>query len=137
MTTKTREIVGHSKDVLADVDDSNQILFLINQRLNKHNDRISNLEDTMRINGTQELKIRNTANRRVVKWLNGKKSNAYSDNSIRGTAFSRIYHDLKNAFDIPRYGELPAKEYESGLKYVANWEPDYDLKIRIEEVNKN
>lgn len=103
-------------------------------QLNMNEGRISNLEDTMRINGTQEYKIHSLGTKAVVKALGGKDSKAYKQLSKK--TFSAMWHSFKHYFSIPRYGELPAKQYEEGIDFVSTWQPDQEMKMLIAKINR-
>ncbi len=104
-----------------------------NETLEQHDDRIKSLEETMRIDGAQEFKIRTNANRKVMKVLGGKKSPAYKELSRK--AFSNFWRDFKNHFTIPRYGDLPKKQFDQGLRFIELWQPETSLLIDIDNAN--
>ena len=97
-------------------------------------DRVTNLEDTMRINGTQEYKIHELGTQSVVKSLGGKESKAYKLMSKK--VFATMWHEFKHYFGIPRYGELPAKQYAEGIDFVKTWQPDQEMKMLIAKINR-
>lgn len=139
----TNSIVGQSKDQIRHMDIRNQsdrlqleLNRLLQDQLNNHEDRLENLEDTMRVNGVQERRISDAVNRVVVSYLGGHKSKAYEDNSIRARCYSSINREIKNKFVIPRRAELPAKDYEKCLQFINNWILDSDLEDEISSVNK-
>lgn len=129
------EIVGQSRDQMKDLQEGDQISFLINQRLNRHNDRISALEDTMRVNSVQERRLANAKRRNIVDILGGKQSKAYNDNRMRSKVFSAFHNNYKNSFQIPLIAEVPAKDFEAALDYSKDWTPDYDLRKEIAYLN--
>lgn len=134
-------IVGQSKDH----SQSNQVILTIGEigkaiqksadQLKNHEDRLSNLEDNMRVNGIQERNLTDTVNYVVVTFLGGKNSNAYKSKRIRGKAYSQINKEIKKKFGIPRRGELPAKDYDQAIQYIKYWMPDKDLINEIEHSN--
>lgn len=104
---------------------------LFQKQLTGHENRITNLEDTMRVNGIQEMKITKAVNRKVVSLLGGKSSNSYQDKSLRGRAYSSINSDIKRKFGIPRRSELPTKDYEVCMEFIEHWIPDVELAADI------
>lgn len=107
----------------------------------EHEERIDNiqsdvnyLKNTMRIDGNQEHVIRKRANAVVVESLEGKNSPAYKGMAFK--VFSAFWRDFKNHFEIPRYGELPKKKYEEGLRFIGMWQPSTSLKIEIDNANR-
>lgn len=110
-----------------------EILQMTVQELTSHDKRISHLEENMRIDGGQEFQIRKKANHVVIEALGGKESPAYEQLSRK--AFSEFWRDFKNHFNLPRYGDLPKKQFEEGLRFIGMWQPSTGLRIEIESVN--
>lgn len=130
--SKKQSIVGKSKD--HEVSKMNiNALKVITDELESHDDRLSSLEDTMRINGVQEHKIKEAGTRSVMKALGGKDKPAYK--KLSRTVFSRMWHEFNHYFEIPRYAELPAKDYQKGIEFAATWEPSQEIKMDIKELN--
>src|SRR5690625_2525047 len=102
--------------------------------LTNHDKRITYLEDNMRINSAQEQTIRKRANQVVVEALGGKASPAYKEMSFK--AFSAFWRDFKNHFEIPRYGDLPKKRFEEGLRFIGMWQPSTSLRMEIDSYNR-
>lgn len=95
---------------------------------------VNMLKDTMRIDGSQEFQIRRKANSVVIEALGGKESPAYEQLSRK--AFSEFWRDFKNHFGLPRYGDLPKKDFEDGLRFIGMWQPSTGLRIDIDNANK-
>lgn len=92
------------------------------------------LKNNMRIDGAQEHAIKKRANQVVIESLNGKGSPAYKVMAFK--VFSQFWRDFKNHFEIPRYGDLPKKKYEEGLRFIGIWQPPTTLKIEIDNTNQ-
>jgi Rha family phage regulatory protein len=105
----------------------------LEERSQEHDDRISNLEENMRIDGIQERKIQNKGSQVVIESLGGKKSPAYKN--ISKKAFSALWRDFKNHFMLPRFSELPRVQYQDGMRFIGMWQPSTSLRIEIEEHN--
>ncbi|MFA8439337.1 ORF6C domain-containing protein [Pueribacillus sp. YX66] len=103
------------------------------EKIEKHGERIAYLEENMRIDGGQEFQIRKKANHVVVEALGGKEAPAYEQLSRK--AFSEFWRDFKDHFNLPRYGDLPKKQFEEGLRFIGMWQPSTGLRIEIESVN--
>lgn len=104
------------------------------EKIEKHDERITYLEDHMRIDGLQEKRLQDKGKSVVIESLGGMKSNAYQE--ISRKAFAAIWRDFKKHFDIPRYNELPRKQYEDGIRFLSMWQPSTSLRIEIEELNR-
>lgn len=140
----TNSIAGQSRDRAEQIKIQNkskdlqlQMNDLFQKQLNSHEDRLGNLEDTMRVNGVQERRITNAVNRVILGYLGGKDSKAYQDMSLRARCYSSINREIKDKFIIPRRAELPAKDYEKCLSFINNWILDSDLEREIEATNKS
>lgn len=115
----TNDIIGQSKD------HARQMSHLAVTRnmldaLENHEERIANLEDNMRVNAAQEIKLTNLVNRKIVELLEGKQSKTYRDNHIRGKAYSAINKEIINRFGVRRK-EIPAKEFKNAVIFIENW----------------
>src|SRR5690625_4308634 len=95
---------------------------------------VNMLKNTMRIDGTQEFKIRKLANRKVVKSLGGKDAPAYKE--LSNKTFARFWRDFKNHFMIPRYGELPKVKFDEGIDFINAWQPDTSTRLEIDSINR-
>jgi hypothetical protein len=96
-------------------------------------DRVTTLEDTMRVSGVQEQQLRMTVNKHVMQIIGGKKAPAYS--KLGSSVFQQCWHDFKRYFEIPRYGELPRIKFDEGIRYVEAWLPDTETRLEI--ANRN
>ncbi|SHH74685.1 ORF6C domain-containing protein [Virgibacillus chiguensis] len=103
------------------------------ETLEQHNERLTSLEETMRIDGAQEHALNKKGKRIVMESLGGKSSPAYKQMAFK--VFSAFWRDFKDYFQIPRYGDLPKKKYEEGLRFIGMWQPSTSLKIEIDEYN--
>lgn len=95
--------------------------------------RVSSLEDTMRIDGSQEQKINRKGKRKVIEALGGGKSKAYQE--ISRKVFKHFWGEFNRYFDIPRYGELPRIQYEEALHFIEEWSPNTSMRIEIRALN--
>ncbi|MEX3715416.1 ORF6C domain-containing protein [Cytobacillus horneckiae] len=104
----------------------------VNQ-LVKMDGRVSYLEDHMRIDGVQEKKLQNKGKSVAIEALGGMKTVAYKE--ISRKVFTAIWRDFKNHFEIPRYNELPRKQFSEAMKFLNMWQPSTSLRIEIQELN--
>jgi prophage antirepressor-like protein len=110
-----------------------EILQMTVNELTTHDKRISYLENNMRLSSAQEQTLRKRANGVVIEALNGKQSPAYKNMAFK--ALSAFWRDFKNHFEIPRYGDLPKKKFEEGLRFIGMWQPSTSLRIEIDSYN--
>lgn len=130
----TNDIIGQSKDHKNQVSEIGVMRKMLDT-IENHEERITNLEDTMRVNAVQETKLTEEVNKKIVGFLEGKKSAAYRDNHIRGKAYSAINKDIRKAFGVRRK-ELPAKDFKKAVIFIQNWMIDSELKDEIFNANR-
>ena len=136
-----KSIVGKSEaheGQLVKIDETEQIglaIVKMSRTQANHEMRITELEDTMRVNGVQERHLTKAVNKAVISLLEGKNSNAYCDRSLRGRTYSEINGEIKDKFGIPRRSELPRKDYQAAMNLIENWIPSNDLRLDINYSN--
>ncbi|MEN2765797.1 Rha family transcriptional regulator [Ornithinibacillus xuwenensis] len=110
-----------------------EILQVAVNELTSQDKRNTNLENTMRIDGGQEFHIRKKVNQIVIETLGGKNSPAYQQLSRK--AYSEFWREFKNHYGLPRYGDLPKKNFEDALRFIGMWQPSTTLRIEIQNAN--
>lgn len=95
---------------------------------------VSILKDTMRISGKQEADIQRAGKRKVIEVLGGKDSTAYE--SISKKVFANFWSEFKRYFAIPRYGELPCKQFDEALNFIDEWLPETAIRMEIHQLNR-
>lgn len=95
---------------------------------------VSILKDTMRISGKQEADIQRAGKRKVIEVLGGKDSVAYE--SISKKVFANFWSEFKRYFAIPRYGELPCKQFGEALEFIDEWLPETAMRMEIHQLNR-
>ena len=95
---------------------------------------VSILKETMRISGKQEADIQRAGKQKVIEVLGGKDSPAYE--SISKKVFANFWSEFKRYFSIPRYGELPCKQFDEALIFIAEWLPETAMRMEINQLNR-
>ncbi|MBM6533950.1 ORF6C domain-containing protein [Streptococcus dysgalactiae subsp. equisimilis] len=72
---------------------------------------------------------------RVVMWLGGMDSPAYSDKVFAQSVFREAEMDFKAHFNVSRYDMLPKKFEDAALSYWMTWEPSTNTKMQIYALN--
>ncbi|MGV0167639.1 BRO family protein [Furfurilactobacillus sp. WILCCON 0119] len=96
-------------------------------------DRLTTLEDTMRVSGPQEMQLKDAVTKRVLTALGGKESAAYATIGRRG--FQQCWHDFKRHFQLPRYSELPRIQFSEAMNFIEIWAPDTEMRLAIQKAN--
>ncbi|HER2924582.1 antirepressor - phage associated [Streptococcus pyogenes] len=74
---------------------------------------------------------------RVVMWLGGMDSPAYSDKVFAQSVFREAEIDFKAHFNVSRYDMLPKKFEDAALSYWMTWEPSTNTKMKIADLNRS
>lgn len=74
---------------------------------------------------------------RVVMWLGGMDSPAYSDKVFAQSVFREAEMDFKAHFNVSRYDMLPKKFEDAALAYWMTWEPSTNTKMKIADLNRS
>ncbi|WP_243096341.1 ORF6C domain-containing protein [Streptococcus dysgalactiae] len=74
---------------------------------------------------------------RVVMWLGGMDSPAYSDKAFAQSVFREAEIDFKAHFNVSRYDMLPKKFEDAALSYWMTWEPSTNTKMKIADLNQS
>lgn len=111
-----------------------EALKLTVQELTNQDKRITNLEDNMRIDSSQEFHLNRLGKKKVLQSLGGYKSPAYEEMSSK--VFARFWRDFKQHFVIPRYSDLPKIKFDEGVAFIKAWQPDTSTRLEIQSINR-
>lgn len=106
---------------------------MTSERMDRVEEKVQSLVDTMRIDGRQEFAIKSQGKAKILEALGGYNSPAY--NALSKKVFSRMWRDFKNHFVLPRSTELPKARFDEAVKFIAMWRPDTSMAIEIESYN--
>lgn len=109
--------------------------------VDKHEERLDRLENTMNIDYAQQKQIKNFAAEVVVSALGGKDSKAYKHRAEDGSkissqTFSRFWHDFNDYFNINAYANLPRVKFKEALEYINRWQPPTNMQLEIGRINR-
>lgn len=109
--------------------------------IDKHEERLDRLENTMNIDYAQQKQIKNFAAEVVVSALGGKDSKAYKHRAEDGSkissqTFSRFWHDFNDYFNINAYANLPRVKFKEALEYINRWQPPTNMQLEIGRINR-
>lgn len=111
----------------------NKQLALVIDGVDKLDDRVGHLENTMTVDFGQQRRLQNLGKQTAVKILGGKDSPAYKDASLRGKVFGAMWRDYKDYFAVASYRDTARVDIDRALAYLADWKPQGALKLEIEE----
>lgn len=99
-------------------------------------DDIVYLKEEQPVNPAINQDLTKVRNKAVVKCLGGYDAPAYSDSKLRQKVFCQAARDFKELFKIPRYDLLKKKDIERAYDYWQQWQPQTNLRLEIEQANK-
>lgn len=99
-------------------------------------DDIVYLKEEQPVNPSINRDLTKERNKVVVKCLGGYDAPAYIDSKLRQKVFCQAARDFKELFKIPRYDLLKKKDIERAYDYWQQWQPQTNLRLEIEQANK-
>ena len=100
-----------------------QALFLLDDRTQKQEQRITALENTMTVDYSQQQTLKKAVGRVVVEALGGKAAPAYNDPHVRGKLFSECNRDVQDWFRVNSVCNVPRKDFAQAVEYIQRWKP--------------
>lgn len=97
--------------------------------IDNHEDRITNLENSMTIDYGQQRVLEDTVNKTVIDILGGKESYAYEE--IGRKVFAECNRDLKHYFNVNARNNVPKKRFDEAVEYAKNWKPCTNTMMKI------
>ncbi|MCM3272598.1 Rha family transcriptional regulator [Paenibacillus elgii] len=112
-----------------------QAIFMLDVRTQEVEARVEKLENNSTIDYGQQQELKKLGNARIVKLLGGKKAPAYRNSSLRSSAYSTLWNDYQEYFNVNSYCNTLVKDYETALQYVPRWTAPNNLLREIEAAN--
>lgn len=97
----------------------------------KHEERITKLENTMNIDYGQQRVLEKEVAKVVMDSLGGKDSPAYKE--IGKKVFAECNHDVKDYFHVNSRNNIPRIRFDDAVEYIRNWQPCTNTKVAIKE----
>lgn len=101
--------------------------------IDKHEERLSKLENTMNIDYGQQRVLEKEVARVVIESLGGKDTNAYHE--ISKKVFSECNRDVKDYFHVNSRNNIPRLRFDDAVDYIRNWMPCSNTRMAIKECN--
>lgn len=112
-----------------------QALFLLDDRTQKQEARLTALENTMTVDYSQQQTLKKAVGRVVVEALGGKAAPAYNDPHVRGKLFSECNRDVQDWFRVNSVCNVPRKDFDTALEYIQRWKPSTNSVMLIQQTN--
>ena len=101
--------------------------------IDKHEERLSKLENTMNIDYGQQRVLEKEVAATVINLLGGKDSKAYRE--IGKKVFAECNRDVKDYFHVNSRNNIPRVRFEDAVDYIKNWGPCRNTAIEIKTLN--
>lgn len=112
-----------------------QALFLLDDRTQKQEARLTALENTMTVDYSQQQTLKKAVGRVVVEALGGKSAPAYNDPHVRGKLFSECNRDVQDWFRVNSVCNVPRKDFTHAVEYIQRWKPSTNSVMLIQQTN--
>lgn len=112
-----------------------QVTLRLDKRVGNLEKSIDEIQNKSEIDSDQRYKLWVARNKKAVKALGGKDSNAYKDKALSRKTFRALEHSLKKKFVISRYEDLKKENFDEAIAAINKWYPPYELQCEIEEMN--
>lgn len=112
-----------------------QVTTRINKRLGKVEEKIDEIQNKSEIDSDQRYKLWFARNKKAVKTLGGKDSDAYKNKILSRRVFRVLEREFKEAFVISRYEDLKKENFDKAIDFIDNWYPPCVLSREIEAIN--
>lgn len=112
-----------------------QALFLLDDRTQRQEQRITALENNMVVDYDQQLSLKNAVNYVVVEALGGKNAPAYGDPHVRGMVYCEINKDIQMWFRVSSRNNIPRKRFDEAVEYIQRWKPSTNTVMLIQQTN--
>ena len=112
-----------------------QALFLLDDRTQKQEQRLTALENTMTVDYNQQRVLRKSISRAVISALGGEDAPAYIDNHVRRKVYSECNHDVQDWFRVNSVGNIPRKRFDEAVEYIQQWKPSTNTVMLIQQTN--
>lgn len=112
-----------------------QALFLLDDRTQKQDQRLTALENTMTVDYNQQRVLRKSISRSVICALGDENAPAYIDNHVRSKVYSECNHDVQDWFRVNSVGNIPRKRFDEAVEYIQRWKPSTNTVMLIQQTN--
>lgn len=109
-----------------------QALFLLDDRTQRQEQRLTALENTMTVDYNQQRVLRKAISRAVIGALGSEDTPAYIDNHVRSKVYSECVQDW---FRVNSVGNIPRKRFDEAVEYIQRWKPSTNTVMLIQQTN--
>lgn len=107
----------------------------VSDKVDSINEDLHDFKQTLPLLAVECDRITNTVKRRGTQFLGGKKSNAYSDKSLRGRVYADIHGQVKRQFGVSTYKAIRRNQCDKAVQFINSYEIPFVLQDEIKDVN--
>lgn len=112
-----------------------EVTLRLDKRVKKLENSVDEIQNKSEIDSDQRYKLWVARNKKAVKTLGGKDSNAYQNKILSRRVFRVLEREFKEAFVISRYEDLRKENFDKAIDFIDNWYPPCGLNREIEAIN--
>jgi Rha family phage regulatory protein len=112
-----------------------QAVFILDKKTQEIENRVDNLESNMPLFNVDCKELQALVRKVGMKVLDGYKSPAYNDNSLRGKMYADIQHQLKREFGVNRYEAIKRSQLETAKRIIEEYKAPTVLASEIQIAN--
>ena len=112
-----------------------QALFMLDDRTQRQEQRLTALENTMTVDYNQQRVLRKSISRSLICALGDENAPAYIDNHVRSKVYSECNHDVQDWFRVNSVGNIPRKRFDEAVEYIQRWKPSTNTVMLIQQTN--
>jgi anti-repressor protein len=112
-----------------------QVASRLDKRVKRLENSVCEIQNKSEIDSDQRYKLWVARNKKAVKTLGGKDSNAYKNKILSRRVFRVLEREFKEAFVISRYEDLRKESFDKAIDFIDNWYPPCVLSREIEAIN--
>lgn len=112
-----------------------KVTLRLDKRVKKLENSVDEIQNKSEIDSDQRYKLWVARNKKAVKILGGKDSDAYKNKILSRRVFRVLEREFKEAFVISRYEDLRKENFDKAIDFIDNWYPPCGLNREIEAIN--
>ncbi|MCE5221870.1 MAG: ORF6C domain-containing protein [Clostridium sp.] len=112
-----------------------QAIFVLDERTEKIDERLTGLENNMTIDHGQACNIKLAVDLEVRKLCCGNESAAYQNKKLRSKVYRYIWRSIKDYFNVTAYHNLLRKDIDKVTNYINNLSLQGGLLREVQETN--
>lgn len=111
-------------------------IFMLDEKQQEFEQRIERIENNSTIDYGQQNDLRKIGSQRVVELFGGTDSAAYADKTLKRQAFSALWNEYKDRFNVNSRNNTRIGDFEKATEYVKSWALPGKIERQVEDHNR-